>query len=112
MEATPLRLVLLLAVSTAAAEMLPDAHLPTGIISVLNTPFTPDGSAVDCASLAKNVDLAIDSGVAGFLVPAMAAEVTTLTGAERRAMVTTVVKGVAQARQRGEQAAADGCDRL
>ena len=65
-----------------------------GIITVLNTPFT-EADALDLASLRKNVACAMEAGVAGFLVPAMASEVGKLSPAERRAMIEAVVDEVA-----------------
>lgn len=65
-----------------------------GIVTVLNTPFAKDGS-VDLAALAHHARLALDAGVAGFLVPALAAEVGKLKPDERDAMVRTVVSTVA-----------------
>ncbi|MBI3506238.1 MAG: dihydrodipicolinate synthase family protein [Proteobacteria bacterium] len=64
-----------------------------GIVTVLNTPFAADGS-VDPAALARHTQVALDAGVAGFLVPALAAEVQKLTPAERDTMVRTVVATV------------------
>ncbi len=61
-----------------------------GIITVLNTPFSA-ADEVDLLALRRHVDAAIDAGVAGFLVPAMAAEVYKLSERERRAMLETVV---------------------
>jgi 4-hydroxy-tetrahydrodipicolinate synthase len=61
-----------------------------GIVTVLNTPFDEDG-AVSLAALRSNVRRAIDAGVAGFLVPAMASEVGHLTAAERVDMVASVI---------------------
>jgi len=62
-----------------------------GIITVLNTPFTVDNK-IDVKSLTRNVHYASDSGVKGFLVPAMASEVEKLTEKERNLIVQTVVK--------------------
>ncbi len=62
-----------------------------GIITVLNIPFTRNNK-VDLASLIKNVRYAADSGVKGFLVPAMASEVDKLTETERDIIVQTVVR--------------------
>jgi 4-hydroxy-tetrahydrodipicolinate synthase len=62
-----------------------------GIITVLNTPFSDD-DAVDLPSLRRNVRYAIESGVAGFLVPAMASEVDKLTPEERRRIVGAVLE--------------------
>jgi dihydrodipicolinate synthase/N-acetylneuraminate lyase len=61
-----------------------------GIITVLNTPFSDD-DAVDLPSLGKNVRYALEAGVAGFLVPAMASEVDKLSSEERRRIVVTVL---------------------
>lgn len=57
-----------------------------GIVTVLNTPFTVTGD-VDLISLKKNVTEALNAGVNGFLVPAMASEVSKLTFKERLEMV-------------------------
>ncbi len=62
-----------------------------GIITVLNTPFTRD-DAIDVPGLAENVRQAIESGVVGFLVPAMASEVSKLSVSERETMIRTVVE--------------------
>ena len=62
-----------------------------GIITVLNTPFT-ENNRIDTESLTRNVHYAMDSGVKGFLVPAMASEVDKLTEDERNLIVQTVVK--------------------
>jgi dihydrodipicolinate synthase/N-acetylneuraminate lyase len=61
-----------------------------GIITVLNTPFTDDDT-VDLPSLQRNVRYALEAGVAGFLVPAMASEVDKLSASERRRIVEAVL---------------------
>lgn len=61
-----------------------------GIITVLNTPFDKDNH-IDVAALQMNVDMAMDAGVSGFLVPAMASEVYKLSFDERILMVKTVL---------------------
>lgn len=61
-----------------------------GIVTVLNTPFAPDDQ-LDLDSLKRNVTSALDAGVSGFLVPAMASEVAKLSPDERLLMVRTVV---------------------
>ncbi|MEX2718294.1 MAG: dihydrodipicolinate synthase family protein [Candidatus Sigynarchaeum springense] len=61
-----------------------------GIITVLNTPFTGDDK-IDIDALKRNVKEAIDAGVAGFLVPAMASEVDKLSDAERVAMIAATL---------------------
>jgi dihydrodipicolinate synthase/N-acetylneuraminate lyase len=62
-----------------------------GIITVLNTPFRDDDT-VDLPSLRKNVRYALEAGVAGFLVPAMASEVDKLSPEERRRIVEAVLQ--------------------
>lgn len=62
-----------------------------GIVTVLNTPFTKEDK-VDLPALKKNVRRAINAGVAGFLVPAMASEVYKLRNSERLEMVATVLE--------------------
>lgn len=64
-----------------------------GIVTVLNTPFTED-DRVDFDALARHARLALETGVAGFLVPALAAEVGKLTFAEREGMVRAVVDAI------------------
>ena len=65
-----------------------------GIVTVLNTPYTAD-DRVDLEALRRNVRRALAAGVAGFLVPAMAAEVDRLTLEERRGMVQAVLEEAA-----------------
>jgi len=64
-----------------------------GIVTVLNTPFTIDDT-VDLKALQKNAEKALNAGVAGFLVPAMASEVSKLSETERLNMVTAVMETV------------------
>jgi dihydrodipicolinate synthase/N-acetylneuraminate lyase len=61
-----------------------------GIMTVLNTPFTAE-DALELSGLRRNVRAALEAGVAGFLVPAMASEVDRLSAAERRSLVETVL---------------------
>ena len=61
-----------------------------GIVSVLNTPFRSDNS-IDYKALKANTRSALDAGVAGFLVPAMASEVYKLSFEERIRMVDSVL---------------------
>ncbi len=65
-----------------------------GIITVLNTPFTND-DRIDKEGLRRNVRNAIEAGVAGFLVPAMASEVDKLSELERELVVGTVLSAAA-----------------
>ena len=62
-----------------------------GIVTVLNTPFNADDT-INLAALKKNVREALNAGVVGFLVPAMAAEVYKLTEQERLKMVEAVLE--------------------
>ncbi len=64
-----------------------------GIITVLNTPFNPDNS-INFQALKNNIDNALNAGVAGFLVPAMASEVYKLSEKERVEMVAAVLEEV------------------
>lgn len=64
-----------------------------GIVTVLNTPFTADNH-IDLDSLSAHVAYALEAGVAGFLVPALASEVGKLTLEERNAIVRRVVDEV------------------
>ncbi len=64
--------------------------LERGIISVLQTPFDPQG-AIDLKSLEALVEEAIAGGVKGFLVPAVASEVGSLRPEERRSIVQKAV---------------------
>ena len=62
-----------------------------GIVTVLNTPFT-DTDKIDFHALEGNIIEALDAGVVGFLVPAMASEVQSLTVGERLAMLKCVMQ--------------------
>ena len=62
-----------------------------GIVTVLNTPFTHVGG-VDYDALAAHVEYAVSCGVAGFLVPALASEVFSLTPDERDRILKTVIE--------------------
>ncbi|HZB15514.1 MAG TPA: dihydrodipicolinate synthase family protein [Chryseolinea sp.] len=62
-----------------------------GIVTVLNTPFNTDDT-INLPALKKNVSEALNAGVIGFLVPAMAAEVYKLTEVERLEMVEAVLE--------------------
>lgn len=64
-----------------------------GIVTVLNTPFSTTGD-IDYQALQNHVLWALKTGVAGFLVPGMAAEADRLTHAEKLKMVETVVEAV------------------
>jgi len=64
-----------------------------GIVTVLNTPYTPDGE-VDYPAVNCNVKEALRAGVSGFLVPAMASEVSKLTLFEKLKILETVFNTV------------------
>lgn len=64
-----------------------------GIVTVLNTPFN-NLNYVDLEALKRHVDFALKAGVNGFLVPAMASEVSKLTIEERIQIVDTVLEKV------------------
>ncbi len=64
-----------------------------GIITVLNTPFKDSGE-IDFHSLNRNIIDAMNAGVAGFLVPAMASEVQKLNNNERLALVEFTLQAV------------------
>ena len=65
-----------------------------GIVSAINTPFTND-DRVDPNGVKRLVDYLATAGCAGILVPAVAGEVGSLTIAERRIIVDTVLYHVA-----------------
>lgn len=62
----------------------------SGILSALVTPFGDDG-AVDETALRRVVDRNIDGGVHGVVACGSTGEFTTLSGAERRTVVETVI---------------------
>ncbi len=64
-----------------------------GIIAVANIPFT-EGYRIDIDSLIKSIRYALDSGVSGILVPAMASEIDKLTRGERDTIIGTVLNTV------------------
>jgi 4-hydroxy-tetrahydrodipicolinate synthase len=63
----------------------------SGIIAVVNTPFTQVGE-IDVTALRKYVDFAIHVHVVGFLISARATEVNKLTFAERQLIAKTVTE--------------------
>jgi 4-hydroxy-tetrahydrodipicolinate synthase len=83
-----------------------------GIVTVLNTPFSAEDT-LDLAGLRRNVRAALEAGVAGFLVPAMASEVDRLSAAERRLLVETVLEeNAGRVRVIGGASAASAAERL
>ncbi len=65
-----------------------------GIVPAMNTPFDADG-AVDLAGVRRCTRFLIAAGCAGALVPAVAAEVGSLSVDERRAIVAAVLEEAA-----------------
>ncbi|HEY3444456.1 MAG TPA: dihydrodipicolinate synthase family protein [Paludibaculum sp.] len=65
-------------------------ELPRGIVPVLQTPFDT-GGAIDYESLARLIEDGLQAGAAGFLAPAVASEVETLSAAERTTLVPYVL---------------------
>ena len=57
-----------------------------GIVTVINTPFRYNGE-IDQNGLRKHLRYPIDSGVKGFLIPAMASEVLKLSESEKELLV-------------------------
>jgi dihydrodipicolinate synthase/N-acetylneuraminate lyase len=60
--------------------------LPRGIVGVVQTPFLADGT-LDEESLVRLVDATIAAGAGGFVAPAVASEVESLTNRERERIV-------------------------
>lgn len=69
-------------------------RLPQGIVPVLQTPFDEHG-AIDFDGLARLIEDAIEAGAMGFLSPAVASEVGTLSAAERHRLAPFVVERIA-----------------
>jgi 4-hydroxy-tetrahydrodipicolinate synthase len=71
-------------------------HTPfRGTYTVLVTPFTADGSAVDHAALARLVDYQVREGVRGLIPLGSTGEFLSVSREERAAIVDTVVKTAA-----------------
>lgn len=66
-----------------------------GTYTVLVTPFTSDGAAVDHAALRRLVDFQIAEGIHGLIPLGSTGEFLSVTPDERRAIVDTVVKTAA-----------------
>ncbi len=66
-----------------------------GTYTVLVTPFTADGSAVDHAALARLVDYQVREGVRGLIPLGSTGEFLSVSREERAAIVDTVVKTAA-----------------
>ena len=71
---------------------MPDFH---GVLPALITPFTQDGTDFDADALAAIVDRLVGAGVAGLVPAGSTGEFTTLTNAERRAVIEVTVEAAA-----------------
>jgi 4-hydroxy-tetrahydrodipicolinate synthase len=66
-----------------------------GVLPALITPFSEDGSKIDRDALVAIVERLIGAGVAGLVPGGSTGEFTTLTGAERRALIDATVEAAA-----------------
>ncbi len=66
-----------------------------GVLPAMITPFTHDGTEVDHAALTALVHRSVDAGVGGLVPCGSTGEFTTLTVAERRAVVETTIEAAA-----------------
>jgi dihydrodipicolinate synthase/N-acetylneuraminate lyase len=66
-----------------------------GILVAVTTPFTPDGSAVDDATLRSQTDRLVAAGIHGIVCTGTTGEFTTLTAEEYRHVITTYVDAAA-----------------
>jgi 4-hydroxy-tetrahydrodipicolinate synthase len=71
---------------------MPDFH---GVLPALITPFTEDGTDVDADALAAIVDRLVGAGVAGLVPGGSTGEFTTLSTAERHAVIEVTVEAAA-----------------
>ena len=55
-----------------------------GIITTVITPFKSEDKSIDWPSFRREIQLCMDAGVAGFLVPCMASEMNMLNYSIRR----------------------------
>ena len=70
---------------------MPNHHPFTGSHTVLATPFTPGGGAVDIPALRRLVNWQIEQGAHGIIPLGSTGEFLSVTDAERRAIVETAV---------------------
>src|ERR671932_1505611 len=66
-----------------------------GVLPALVTPFTDDGRAIDTGALAAIVNRLVGAGVGGLVPGGSTGEFTTLSNAERRALVEVTVEAAA-----------------
>jgi 4-hydroxy-tetrahydrodipicolinate synthase len=71
---------------------MPDFH---GVLPALITPFTEDGTDVDADALAAIVDRLVGAGVAGLVPGGSTGEFTTLSTAERHAVIEVTLEAAA-----------------
>merc|ERR550532_2091384 len=69
---------------------------PAGAIVTAITPFTPDGSAIDYATLDRLVDWYLASGCAGIFSPCLSSEMFQLSPEERLELAGHVSQRVRQ----------------
>lgn len=65
-----------------------------GSYTVMVTPFTDDGSAIDTAALVRFLDWQLESGVPGLIVLGSTGEFLTVTDDERTQLVETTVRHI------------------
>jgi 4-hydroxy-tetrahydrodipicolinate synthase len=65
-----------------------------GSYTVMVTPFTEDGSAIDTEALARFLDWQLDVGVPGIIVLGSTGEFLTVTDDERTQLVETTIRHV------------------
>lgn len=63
-----------------------------GIITTVISPFTGEDKKLDLESLEREIEMACEAGVAGFLVPCLASEQWLLSTEEKAALVSTSAK--------------------
>lgn len=63
----------------------------SGVLNALATPFTPDGDSVDEARLTRLIDDVIDGGVHGIIPCGSTGEFNSMSIAERKQVVETVI---------------------
>lgn len=62
-----------------------------GVIPAMNVPFTEDNQ-IDIEGLCRHTEYAVQSGVAGILIPVVASEVNTLTAKERERIIAATIE--------------------
>lgn len=63
-----------------------------GIVTTVISPFVGEDKKLDLDSLANEIDMACQAGVAGFLVPCLASEQWLLSTEEKKQLVSTTAK--------------------